>query len=91
MALKERDQLLKDREEILQNLEVYQNKMKAKKEEEKERQSHTKHVLLSQMDYKRLQEEETARLEREEIEHRRKAEKAFDEKHWSIAMDRVRL
>lgn len=91
VALKEREQLLKDRDEILHTLEGYQSQMKAKKEEEKERQIQTKNILQSQMDYKRQQEEEAERREKEEIERQQRAEQAFNDKHWSIAMDKFRL
>lgn len=91
VALKEREQLLKDRDEILHTLEGYQSQMKAKKEEEKERQIQTKNILQSQMDYKRQQEEEAERREKEEIARQQRAEQAFNDKHWSIAMDKFRL
>jgi len=90
-ANEERDQILKEREEIFQAMEIYDDQMKSSTNQSRMRQEQTKAELLAQIEGKRERlarqavEEERERLEKE------RAEIAREEKHWSTAMQRLNL
>lgn len=59
--------------------------------ENKTKQFETKVDLLTQIDYKHQREKDIAKQEQHEREHKERAEMAYNEKHWAIAMDRLKL
>lgn len=87
----QREKLLKEREVIMETLESYHRQIKEREEEGKARQNQTKADLLAQMELKEQREREIALREKQDIERQRALEAAREEKHWSIAMNRLRL
>ena len=86
-----RDQLLKDREEIAELVEYHQQQLKAQEADGRVKQMQTKSDLLAQIEAKREQQAmEAAKEERERL-LQEKLEAAREEKHWAVAMDRLRL
>ena len=87
----QREKLLKEREVIVETLESYHRQIKEREEEGKARQNQTKADLLAQMELKEQRERELAAREKQDVERQRALEAAREEKHWSIAMNRLRL
>ena len=90
-AQREREQLLEEREEIIQSLDSYRKKMEAKKMDYQAKQSQNKDDLLTQMNDKKRREEELNRMEQRERERREIMEERYNEKHWNLAMDKLKL
>ena len=59
--------------------------------ESKAKQYQTKADLEAQMDYKQRQAEEVDKLEDLERKRQEQVESAYNDKHWNIAMDKLKL
>ncbi|XP_057378918.1 trichoplein keratin filament-binding protein-like [Daphnia carinata] len=91
VARQERERLLLDREELIRSLESYHNQMKMKEMDTKNKQIQMKEDLLAQVDQKQRREEEFIRLEEQKRKHQEIMEAAHNQKHWNIAMDKLKL
>lgn len=90
-ASEERDQILKEREEIFQAMEVYDDQMKSSINQSRVRQEQTKAELIAQIEGKRERLARQAVEEERERQEKERAEIAREEKHWSTAMQRLNL
>ena len=87
----QREKLLKEREVIVETLESFHRQIKDREEQGKAKQNQTKADLLAQMELKQQRERELALKDKQDFERHRALEAAREEKHWSIAMDRLNL
>lgn len=62
-----------------------------KQMETKTKQFQTQADLLTQIDRKHRNEEEFTRLEEQKRKHHEVMEAAHNQKHWNIAMDKLKL
>ena len=90
-ARKEREQLLQDREEIVESMEVYNSQMKRVEMEEKQKKLKTKEDLLAQIENKNKTIQDRQLQEQRNVLRQEQLQAAFDEKHWAIEMDRLKL
>lgn len=65
--------------------------MENREMEHQARKIQTKEDLLTQMNDKKQREQEVNKLEQQERERRELMEERYNEKHWNLAMDRLRL
>lgn len=80
-----------DREELLQSLEGEHNKIKTKELENKAKQFQTKADLEAQIEYKQRREGELVKQEEQERKRQEQMEAAYHDKHWNMAMDKLKL
>lgn len=90
-ARREREQLIRDREELIQSFESYRSQIEKKDMESKAQKLRTKTDLEAQIDYKNRREEERARLEQQERQRQDLIDATHNEKHWNLAMDKLQL
>jgi len=90
-ARKEREILIHDREEIVQALEEYNDRLKTNQAQENERKFQTKRDLLTQIETKRHSKVCMDLQNQEASLHEKQLQDAFDAKHWALEMDRLKL
>jgi len=90
-ARRERQRLIQDREEIAQALEEYSQQLKTNQTQENERKLQTKCNLLAQVEMKRNLKSSADLQDREKCLKEKRLQDAFDEKHWALEMNRLKL
>lgn len=87
----ERDQLLRDREEIAAFLKHYEEELKSQEAGSRVKQMQAKSDLLAQMEARKDQRAQEASREERDRRLQEQLEAAREEKHWAIAMDQLKL
>ena len=88
---REREQLIDDREEIMRAVEMHNNELEMKHSQDNVKKLQLKHDLLSQMEEKSHWKTNQREEERQEQLHQKNLQVAFEEKHWALEMDRLKL
>ena len=91
VAQLEKERLLKDREAIAESLAAYSDEMKWRDLKRLEQKREMKSELANQMELKRRTREEELTKDREEFTKAQQEEMLRNEKHWAIAMERLKL
>lgn len=83
--------LLMDREELTKSLEKYQYQIEAKEAENLAQKLKAKIDLDAQINYKHQQKENQKKMEAQERAHEELIRATHNQKHWTLAMDKLNL